>query len=156
MFDSLRTWLEGLFRPVFRYEGTQTYIARTPTINDLERFRTPLYHQFAQITVAGNTIGYTATVRPNPGEYWVITDISHNKDAGHSWFRITEGSRIINGHNVALTAGTGHGSAIYGALRSPIPLVVAPSETLSCGFYNTGVNPDTIIFTVRYYMVVIQ
>jgi len=56
MFDGIRQWLEGLFRPVIRVIEGHSYIARTPTIFDYRQWNAPQYVKGSVVVGAANGI----------------------------------------------------------------------------------------------------
>lgn len=78
MFESIKEWIEGLFRPVIRYVATtgDSYIARTPTIYDIGVLSN-VKHKSIQVTGNGGDLEQDFG-GPTGGRTWIVQRIVFN------------------------------------------------------------------------------
>lgn len=96
MFEALKTWIEGLFRPVFRVDsqGSQ-YIQANPTIWDLAYFKAMRYGQ--QNTRQGIVGPLTTTITGPRGCDWILWSISAEQCNSYVQCCIMEGANVVMG-----------------------------------------------------------
>jgi len=87
MIQSVKEWLEGLFRPVIRIDDRgRSYIERTPTIDDIAGMQEDAIN-LGEVAVAGVPTYGPITIVP-PNEVWILRGTSVGGSATNSQHQI--------------------------------------------------------------------
>lgn len=149
MLDGIKTWLEGLFRPVFRVtEGGSTYIARTPTVWDC----TGTHSYFTGTISLPAATGYYSGKWLIRGDPIVITGAKISgsiADMGSIWAMcdIGDDAIFIRTDDTVTLAGTTSTDAFTTA---PGPLYLHTGEGFRVTAYTNNAAARTLYFTIRY------
>ena len=143
MLQSLKSWIEGLFRPVIVETPSGSYIDRTPTIHDLIAHESPLTN-IERWTTALQADHDTTAVTIPPGPSWIIRRAlicpTTALTAGSFVFMVSIDNRAYvalgpRSHNIT-GAGTKSPSSLdfYGS--GTLPVLLRPGDKFYFNSYN--------------------
>lgn len=102
MLKEFKEWLEGLFRPVINVqENGKQYVARTPTIHDLNSHKLYIVRETETLTVGQATAASTAWITATIGAITEISMATGYLQAGTSncyvWMEVeSQGRGVLN------------------------------------------------------------
>lgn len=151
MFESLKTWIEGLFRPVINVTPTGTsYLKVDPTINDLAILKQ------RHVTTATATIGAAGDINPvltvpQTAAPWLVREISVVAAAAvnitqNRIYYVIDGHRIYGYPSVA-SYPMAQGMGFMGWSRSFSPILY-PGD--SVGYIGNAGGACTVNMSVVY------
>jgi hypothetical protein len=142
MIQSVKEWLEGLFRPVIRISDRGSYIDRTPTTEDMER-RTDEAIFLGRIT-AGLGVYTNFTIVPQ-GETWVLRAYQQSNQTANS----------IHVLHIVFVSGQSYYSPLItranivpGSSVETPPLILPTGTQLRGYTYNGGVAVDNFVHNI--------
>lgn len=158
MFESLKTWLEGLFRPVItlQQDGT-SYLKVDPTINDFAVLKQRKTAQ-ASVTYPGAASPNVSITVPQGDTAWYIREISWigstalQSCSANRVYYIIDG-KTVYGYPSTAAYQTDLGMGLMGWSRGFAP-VLLPGDTV--GYRSVLTGAATITLTVVYSEVKIQ